>query len=263
MTHAQLSEDSVSPHSRNRKGMGREVEGKGSGDAAATQHAKADTSTSLRDMLVTMTPTELAPWLGSFGDANQEGDHRRARDAQEGRHPIVRTGKRNEIPRHTRSAVWLRDGGRCELCGWARVHQEQAWHLDHIKPWSAGGSDDTTNLRVLCERHNIERSNFVHPFERPRRAATWWCVNCFSIDHRWEWNDEGAPTWCQNHNETYDPLDERMWRCRVVEGMRATHAMTGEWPTWFDRPLIEGYEDEMTIAYCAHCDAPGLTPYPL
>jgi hypothetical protein len=88
------------------------------------------------------------------------------------RHPVTRRGERNEIPLHVRHAVWFRDRGKCELCG-DTCPTGQPWHLDHITPWSAGGSDDTTNLRVLCERHNMNRSNRVDPTERPRRAATW------------------------------------------------------------------------------------------
>lgn len=69
------------------------------------------------------------------------------------RHPIVRVGDRAEIPHHVRAAVWYRDRGRCRLCD-GRSQVAGPWHLDHIKPWSAGGSDSTDNLRVLCEKHN-------------------------------------------------------------------------------------------------------------
>lgn len=37
-------------------------------------------------------------------------------------------------------------GHRC-----SSVYQLQ---IDHVKPWSLGGSDDLTNLRVLCRTHN-------------------------------------------------------------------------------------------------------------
>jgi hypothetical protein len=167
-----------------------------------------------------------------------------------GRHPIIRTGEREPIPAHIRSAVWFRDNGKCELCS-CRV--EGPWHLDHIVPWSAGGADDTTNLRVLCERHNLERSNYVDPTERPRRAATWWCQLCYDRDgFDWEYANH-VPMHCKVHG----PLGiSPRQRCAVARGYFRMFELTGEMPTWHERePLTEFH----TVAYCAHCDAPALT----
>lgn len=71
--------------------------------------------------------------------------------------PRVRSGERDPIDPIVRRGVWLRDGGRCSWCGNADRGQMQ---LDHIVPWSAGGSDRSTNLRVLCAFCNDRRSNY-------------------------------------------------------------------------------------------------------
>jgi hypothetical protein len=73
------------------------------------------------------------------------------------RMPVVRTGERAPISPAVRLGVWLRDSGRCRWCGCAERGQMV---LDHIVPWSAGGSDRSDNLRVLCWDCNDRRSNF-------------------------------------------------------------------------------------------------------
>lgn len=170
------------------------------------------------------------------------------------RHEVVRTGQRDEIPPHIRAAVWFRDRGKCEHCQ-APTPPDQPWHLDHIVPWSAGGPDRTTNLRVLCEQHNIDRSNRIDPGERERRPATWWCANCYDRDHAWRY-DGGLPI--HPEHPWYGNLD-KIW-CRVLRGYFAHKKHHGELPDWHQR---EPVTDATTIAYCAHCDAPGLTDQPL
>lgn len=75
---------------------------------------------------------------------------------EDGRYEVVRTRydeERAEIP--MRVLVFKRDRYRCKFCG-----SNQRLEVDHIIPWSAGGSDDMDNLRTLCHRCNTERSNF-------------------------------------------------------------------------------------------------------
>lgn len=174
------------------------------------------------------------------------------------RHEVIRSGERDLIPSYVRAAVWYRDGGKCEQC-----HPEfptaGPMHLDHIHPWSAGGPDTTDNLRLLCERHNLERSNFVD-FARPKRPATWWCSNCYVIDeHRWDY----LPPWivdCPLHGSNWSPEKPR---CRVARAVGAAYLRGDEIPAWHQaRPLLE-LEQLTTIAYCAHCNRPGMTGYPL
>jgi hypothetical protein len=177
--------------------------------------------------------------------------------ATDQRHELIRTGERDEIPGYVRAAVWYRDGGKCADCH-PDYPSGDPLHLDHIKPWSAGGADTTDNLRLLCERHNVKRSNFVD-FARPKRAATWWCANCYVIDeHLWRY--EGRWIVCPQHGSSdWNPAHTR---CRVGRAFARAWSEQQPTPTWHQRPMLE-VEDLTTIAYCAHCNAPALTGYPL
>lgn len=238
--------------------------GRGRGAFASTLAPEGLTPSPLRgdlrssadaDSVVHETPTATLQAIST--DHSPQGDHRpRAHRgggsvATSERHPVTRTGERVKIPNHVRSAVWRRDNGVCKLCGHV-VPKGESWQLDHITPWSAGGSDDSTNLRVLCEWHNQQRSNFIDLTEHPRMAVTWWCTTCFDFDREWQWSD-GIPTDCGIH---------KSYECPVVAGMYRTFDLTGEWPTWFTRDPIED-DAPVVVAYCAHCDAPGLTDRPL
>ena len=56
---------------------------------------------------------------------------------------------RAPIPQEVRQAVYDRDGRRCLHCG-----SKTSLSLDHIYPWSLGGSDDADNLQTLCQSCN-------------------------------------------------------------------------------------------------------------
>ena len=98
------------------------------------------------------------------------------------RWPVLRCGERDELPWFVRLAVARRDNFCCRHC-----HRDLINHpfeLDHIKPWSAGGLDDSTNLRVLCVPCNQRRSNFVDwSHRRVATPCTWWCIECWSGDN--------------------------------------------------------------------------------
>lgn len=174
--------------------------------------------------------------FASIGDVIAAGQLWRT----ETRHPRVRTGERDPIPLYVRLAIWYRDGGKCSDCEPWR--HSQAMHLDHIKPWSAGGTDTSDNLRLLCKRHNTDRSNFVD-YARPKRPVTWWCHRCH-VPGYWL----GPQGWmtCPRHRQ-YGPNP----RCRAARA-----SLRWEDATWFDRPIPEDFPH---IAYCAHCNAPGMT----
>lgn len=59
---------------------------------------------------------------------------------------------RAKIPTHVRAAVYARDGWRCLHCG-----RTDDLTLDHIVPWSAGGSDEPDNLQTLCRSCNSRK----------------------------------------------------------------------------------------------------------
>ena len=59
------------------------------------------------------------------------------------------------IPSQVREAVRRRDGLVCQLC-YAPVSSADV-HLDHIAPFSAGGTDTVENLRVTHSQCNLRR----------------------------------------------------------------------------------------------------------
>jgi hypothetical protein len=59
---------------------------------------------------------------------------------------------REHIPLQVRLGVYERDGWKCVLCEAANNLS-----LDHIWPWSLGGSDDPENLQTLCLPCNMRK----------------------------------------------------------------------------------------------------------
>ncbi len=58
------------------------------------------------------------------------------------------------IPTSVKVEVWKRDNGRCVICGAIKN-----LHFDHDIPFSLGGSSLTAkNVRLLCAKHNLEKS---------------------------------------------------------------------------------------------------------
>ncbi len=61
------------------------------------------------------------------------------------------------IPTPVKVEVWRRDGGKCVQCGSPRN-----LHFDHDIPFSKGGSSLTAaNVRLLCAKHNLEKSDKI------------------------------------------------------------------------------------------------------
>jgi hypothetical protein len=165
------------------------------------------------------------------------------------RHELVRSGEREPILWTTRFAVLLRDARTCKRCGrhcatgganWAAGGRNVAPQVDHITPWSAGGSDRTNNLRTLCGSCNNSRSNFRDIAEDRRvLPCTWWCVDCWAEDltvhDRWHAvRPEQRFCWLTNTHRD-DLLDY-----------------------WHSAPHLD-IDQPLVLAYCAHCDATGYT----
>ncbi len=78
--------------------------------------------------------------------------------------PVANAGSAEPILRHTRViptsvkvAVWKRDQGKCVVCG-----STKNLHFDHDIPYSKGGSSITDeNVRLLCAKHNLEKSDKI------------------------------------------------------------------------------------------------------
>jgi len=58
------------------------------------------------------------------------------------------------IPSEVKKEVWKRDKGKCVICG-----ATTNLHFDHDLPFSKGGTSLTAkNVRLLCMKHNLEKS---------------------------------------------------------------------------------------------------------
>jgi len=61
------------------------------------------------------------------------------------------------IPSEVKKEVWIRNKGRCVICG-----ATDELHFDHDLPYSKGGASITAqNVRILCARHNLEKSDKI------------------------------------------------------------------------------------------------------
>jgi len=61
------------------------------------------------------------------------------------------------IPTDVKKEVWIRDGGKCVICG-----ATDELHFDHVIPYSKGGSSIVAeNVRILCARHNLSKSDKI------------------------------------------------------------------------------------------------------
>lgn len=60
------------------------------------------------------------------------------------------------VSSEVRQAVWERDHGRCVICG-----SRRKLHYDHIIPFSKGGSNTEKNIRILCEKCNLHKSDKI------------------------------------------------------------------------------------------------------
>ena len=62
------------------------------------------------------------------------------------------------IRKERRLAIYLRDGLACVYCG-VGMEDGAFLSLDHVKPWSKGGNNESCNLVTCCKRCNDSRGN--------------------------------------------------------------------------------------------------------
>lgn len=74
------------------------------------------------------------------------------------RKPIRRARPGPSVPQAVRDALWLRSGGRCDLCG-EMLSVRQVWHAHHRLRRSQGGLDELANLLAL---HPVCHLTIVH-----------------------------------------------------------------------------------------------------
>ena len=68
--------------------------------------------------------------------------------------------KRKPLSGKTRLDVMERDDYKCQMCG-RTVEDGIKLHIDHIVPVSKGGSNDMSNLQVLCHECNLAKHDRV------------------------------------------------------------------------------------------------------
>lgn len=75
-------------------------------------------------------------------------------------HKLIDLEQTRQIPGKVKLAVFKRDKGQCVECG-----SKDNLHFDHILPFSKGGTSLTEkNIRLLCERHNLQKSAKLDSF---------------------------------------------------------------------------------------------------
>ena len=76
------------------------------------------------------------------------------------REELKEINRRKKISDTTRYAVLERAGFKCQCCGIKPLKDNDViLHIDHIIPYSLGGSDSIDNLQVLCDKCNISKRN--------------------------------------------------------------------------------------------------------
>lgn len=64
---------------------------------------------------------------------------------------------RSPLPARIRTSIYNRDGGKCIYCG----DTDGPFHVDHVFPFSRGGSDDPANLALACATCNLSKSDMT------------------------------------------------------------------------------------------------------
>lgn len=79
------------------------------------------------------------------------------------------------IPIWVKKAVYYRDQGRCVLCQRdlsGLLSTDQRIHYDHIVPLNLWGTNDPSNMQLLCEDCNLRKSGSVA--KTATRYHAWW-----------------------------------------------------------------------------------------
>ena len=87
--------------------------------------------------------------------------------------------------REARELLIVRDGLRCQGCGWVPNHADYL-QVDHNKPRSLKGTDEMDNLALLCDPCNRKKSNklTIHELRQARAADEDWVM-----DEEW-WKEQ-------------------------------------------------------------------------
>ncbi|MEO7164079.1 MAG: HNH endonuclease signature motif containing protein, partial [Bdellovibrionia bacterium] len=77
-------------------------------------------------------------------------------------HAVIQP-RRSYISILVRRKVWQRANNQCEFVNplGQRCAAQYALELDHVQPVSQGGTDDFSNLRILCKNHNCYQAKII------------------------------------------------------------------------------------------------------
>ena len=64
---------------------------------------------------------------------------------------------RINIPKAVKAYVLERDRDRCQSCG--KKDAKTKLNIDHINPLATGGSNDISNLQILCSQCNQKKKH--------------------------------------------------------------------------------------------------------
>lgn len=84
--------------------------------------------------------------------------------------------KRRKMTRARAAAIFLREQGRCYLCGIKLRIKVDKYQIEHPTALSLGGSDDDADLRVVCtECHKPKtKADAAAKAERDRTVTSTW-----------------------------------------------------------------------------------------
>ena len=97
------------------------------------------------------------------------------------RHKTARNAPGRRINWRLRATVLIRDNCICRMCGTSPAKDPAVTlHVDHVIPWSKGGTTTLDNLQTLCSACNVGKSDQPHKWGpsktskdcagRPRRS---------------------------------------------------------------------------------------------
>jgi 5-methylcytosine-specific restriction endonuclease McrA len=102
------------------------------------------------------TTTELLDRLATDALSRLERDKNVLVRTAEVRTKKLPSGVRVSLPAPLKRSVWARASGRCEYAAQGRrCSSRHRLEIDHCVPLARGGSNELSNLRVLCREHQL------------------------------------------------------------------------------------------------------------
>ena len=67
--------------------------------------------------------------------------------------------ERRKFTDYEKKTVYAKNNGKCAICG--KPVKFKKMTIDHIKPFSQGGTNDFSNLQLACHSCNRLKNNFI------------------------------------------------------------------------------------------------------